>query len=331
MSGNILKSLLQKCVQYCKGGNVKSKRNMAQHKDDVFLQIGDFKVFAWSISGIETSVVVRKPSDGFDCCFDMGYSSRENVKCQSVMISHGHMDHISAVPQHIKKRELLGGKPASYYVPEHLVEDVQELCNTYAKICENSEGLKAPNICGVKQGDRIKLHKGHFAVPFPTVHRVKSQGYIVYSAKKQLNPEFQGLSSKEIGARIRDGENVHTDPVITPEIAFTGDTTFQVFTNEVYDPPPDLFKVKLLIVEATYINDDCNIEERVQQARKWGHIHLSEIYENAELFKDVDNILLIHMSDKYSCRYIQEKVFSNIPEALKGKVHVSTIAKERYL
>lgn len=84
-------------------------------------------------------------------------------------------------------------------------------------------------------------------------------------------------------------------------------------------------------MEATYINDDLNIEERVQQARQWGHIHLSEIYENAELFKNVDNILLMHLSDKYSQRYIQEKVFETMPEELKGKIHVSTLAKERYL
>jgi hypothetical protein len=86
MSGNIVKSLLQKCVQYCKeglGGHVINKRKMAQPK---FLRIGDFEVFAWSISGIETSVVVKNPADGFVCCFDMGCSSRENVKCKSVMI-----------------------------------------------------------------------------------------------------------------------------------------------------------------------------------------------------------------------------------------------------
>ncbi|XP_060604693.1 uncharacterized protein LOC132757427 [Ruditapes philippinarum] len=301
---------------------------MAQPK---FVRIGDFEVFAWSISGIETSVVVKNPADGFVCCFDMGCSSRENVKCKSVMISHGHMDHISSVPQHIKKRELYGAKQASYYVPKYLVEEVKELCTTYAKICENSEGLKYPCIVGVDPGDEIKLNKGYHANIFPTVHRVKSQGYIVYKARKQLKAEYQGLSSREIGEKIRDGETVHTKPIVTPEIAFTGDTTFQVFTDEVYVPPPDLFCVKLLIVEATYINDDCNIETRVQQARKWGHIHLSEIYENAHLFKNVDNILLIHMSDKYSCDYIQEKVFKNIPDSLKGKIHVSTIAKERYL
>lgn len=113
--------------------------------------------------------------------------------------------------------------------------------------------------------------------------------------------------------------------------SFTGDTTFQVFTDEVYTPPADLFKVKLLIVEATYIDDDRDIADRIEQARQWGHIHLSEIYENAALFKNVDNILLMHLSDKYSCEFIEKKVFENIPEELKGKIHVSTLAKAKYL
>lgn len=111
----------------------------------------------------------------------------------------------------------------------------------------------------------------------------------------------------------------------------SGDTTFEVFRDSVYTPPPDLFRVKLLIVEATYIDDECELTDRVEQARQWGHIHLCELYENADMFKNVDNILLMHISDKYSVQYIQEKVFSDVPEQLKGKVHVATVAKERYL
>ena len=49
------------------------------------LTIGDYNVFAWSLSGIETSVVIKKQG-GFSCCFDMGYASRESVKCGTVLI-----------------------------------------------------------------------------------------------------------------------------------------------------------------------------------------------------------------------------------------------------
>ena len=81
--------------------------------------------------------------------------------------------------------------------------------------------------------------------------------------------------------------------------------------------------MKLLIVEATYIDLEDN-KDMVKQARERGHIHLFEIFENAELFRNVDKILLIHFSDKYSGRYIEEQVFSNMPEVIRDKVLIST-------
>ncbi|KAL4223516.1 hypothetical protein ACF0H5_016987 [Mactra antiquata] len=312
-------------------GNVNKMCDQAASKSklsDRLLQIGNFNVYCWSISGIETTVVVKKPSDGFSCCFDMGYACRHNIPCDKVMISHGHMDHISAVPQHIKKRELSSLKPASYYVPPHLVDNLLKVCSGFDGLSENTKGLKDPNIIGVKAGEEINLSRGYFAIPFPTVHRVSSQGYIIYSTHKKLAPKYEGLDPKQIAVCIRNGEDIFDEPEIIPEVAFTGDTTFEVFSQ----CPQDVFRVKLLIMEATYINnDEGTLEERVSLARKWGHIHLSELYENASMFENVDNILLMHLSDKYSCGYIRTKVFENIPESLKDKIHVSTLAKEHYI
>ncbi len=54
---------------------------------------------------------------------------------------------------------------------------------------------------------------------------------------------------------------------------FSGDTTFEVFLSP---PTPDLLKVKVIITEATYIEEKAN-KDYVQQARERGHTHLSEI------------------------------------------------------
>ena len=59
-----------------------------------YLNIGDFSVFAWSISGIETTVVVKRLSDKFTCCFDMGYACRQNVSCDQVMIRFVFSSHL---------------------------------------------------------------------------------------------------------------------------------------------------------------------------------------------------------------------------------------------
>lgn len=67
------------------------------------------------------------------------------------------MDHISAVPQHIKKRSLLGMKQASYYVPDHLVTPLTEACRQFGVISENTRVLEHPQIFPANLGDRIKV------------------------------------------------------------------------------------------------------------------------------------------------------------------------------
>ena len=55
---------------------------------------------------------------------------------------------------------------------------------------------------------------------------------------------------------------------------FTGDTTFEVFTSP---PNADLLKVKTLITEATYIDDDTDKLGRnsVEKARKYLYIFIT--------------------------------------------------------
>ena len=67
----------------------------------------------------------------------------------------------------------------------------------------------------------FQLPGGYFVRPFPTHHRVPSQGYLVYKQNKRLKSEYQGLPGPEIGKLAREGVNIH-DVVITPEIAYTG-------------------------------------------------------------------------------------------------------------
>jgi ribonuclease Z len=88
-------------------------------------------------------------------------------------------------------------------------------------------------------------------------------------------------------------------------------------------------KVKLFITETTYI-DEQQGKNMMQKARDRGHIHLQELAYYAYLFENVENILLIHFSDKYSPSYIQYTVRQKMTDSLVDKVHVATVAKEKY-
>ena len=55
------------------------------------------------------------------------------------------------------------------------------------------------------------------------------------------------------------------------------------------------------------------------KAYERGHNHLRQFADNAELFKSVGNILFVHMSDKYSARFIKARAKDILPESLAKK------------
>ena len=62
---------------------------------------------------------------------------------------------------------------------------------------------------------------------FPTVHRVKSQGYVVYKQHKKLKENFMGKPNHEIAKLIKLGVAIH-DITIEPELAYTGKTVISL-------------------------------------------------------------------------------------------------------
>lgn len=118
-------------------------------------------------------------------------------------------------------------------MPAHLVEHVREIGRQFAIMhtkfdyrlqFDNDADLNAGKaavefemqaftdmqLIGVENGKRFKLPNGNEVLPFATCHRVPSSGYIIYG-------------------KVYDKQTGETD--YRPEIAYTGDTTFDVFLN----------------------------------------------------------------------------------------------------
>ncbi|CAG5133178.1 unnamed protein product [Candidula unifasciata] len=292
-------------------------------EENGWLNIGQYSIFAWSISGVESCVVVK--CEDVQVTFDMGVAVPESVKSPCVFITHGHIDHIAAITSHVAKRELFGMKPARYYVPPNLVQPLLTVLRTHFEMAQTPELLSSANIQPIVEGDVARLNSHYFVKAFPTIHRISSQGYIVYKEEKTLKEEYRGKEGFEVAALHRNGVDIH-NITITPEIAYCGDTVFDIFTNP---PTPDLLKVKLLITEATYLDDHIG-KNMVQKARDFGHTHLQEIAQNAEIFKDVGHIILVHFSNKYSAKYIHDCIHQKLPPELRDKVTPAVVAKATF-
>lgn len=291
-----------------------------------WLTLEGYRIYPWSISGLETCVVINAEDDKkLAVTFDIGYTTRPSVRCQQVFISHGHMDHVSGLFQHATKRSLYNLSPAVYYVPPNLVETLRNVGKQLHSLSGTPDILLDLDIRPIQPGDSVLVTPEYEIRPFVTFHRVPSQGYLLYHRYKRLKPLYRHLRPKEIAVmenQCRE-ENIYEVSWL-PEVAFTGDTTFELFLN---NPPADLLKVRVLILEATYLE---NVTPGiVRKARERGHTHLSEIIDHAHLFSDVERLVLIHLSDKYSSSFARDAVSFQMPPSLLNKVVIATLAKDR--
>lgn len=168
------------------------------------------------------------------------------------------------------------------------------------------------NIQSLAPGAQIQLNRNMIVKAFPTVHRVPSQGYALYSIKKgSLLSEYSNLNGIELQELKKRGATITSPDIPQLEIVYTGDTTIE-FLNL----PENSFilHAPVLVMELTYIDGERS------KAQTYGHIHLDDIIDNANLFENIGEIIFVHFSQRYSFSKILQILQSRLPAALCHKV-----------
>ena len=143
----------------------------------------------------------------------------------------------------------------------------------------------------------------------PSVHRVPSNGYVIFEKTVKLKPEFLELPGQEIAKLKKERDDLFYESML-PTITFSGDTQIEfLLENEV------VRKSKVLFLECTYISED----RPVSRAREWGHIHLEEIIKNADAFRDTEQLYLMHFSPRYRNDVIRRTLKEQLPDWLYQK------------
>ena len=263
-----------------------------------------------SVAGVETCIEVPE----LRLVLDMGRCTRSAVNQPTVLLSHGHLDHMGAIAQHAARRAMMKMGESTYLVPASVAPEVEAFFNAAGRL----DGQVIPRrVVPLEPGQDYALSKQRWVRPFQTYHRVVSQGYTVWERRHHLRAEFRGLPGARLGELRRQGVSIdHIDEV--PLLSFTGDTR-----SEVLERTPELQRSETLVIESTFLDGLVDVEG----ARSTGHIHLDELLERAALLPKTD-VVLSHFSARYRAEDVHRIVSQRLPDELREVVRLFGVGDE---
>ncbi len=238
--------------------------------------------------------------------FDFGAQPWSFMGTDTWFVSHGHLDHVIALPVYVGRRRMMKMEPPTIYLPESIVEPVKQLLRTCARM---DRGRLPCRLVGLNAGDEVELSRELVVTVSATRHSVPSLGFVVWERRKKLKPEFQDLP----GERIRDlrlsGVEVTQERRIA-RLAYLGDSAPQGL-----DDCPAMYEAQVLILELTFVAPS----HRKDKLRKFGHIHLDDLIARRERFRN-ELIIGSHFSTRYHSRQIRRFVEKAVPDMFDGRL-----------
>jgi ribonuclease Z len=242
--------------------------------------------------------------------FDLGGSPWSFTGTPTFMVTHGHLDHLAALPVIVARRRMMKMEPPTIYLPEEIVEPAQQLLNVWQKM---DRGRMVCTLQGVKPGDEFELSREHVVTVFKTKHTVPSVGYVVWDRRNKLKQELVGLPQDAIRDRKLAGE-VITEEIRFPLVCYTGDTAPPGLDD--YQPA---FDAKVLITELTFYRPD----HRREKIHKFGHMHLDDFIERQDRFQN-ELIIVGHFSTRYHESQLEQALARRVPEKLRERMLIWT-------
>lgn len=240
--------------------------------------------------------------------FDLGLQPWSFMSTPNWFVSHGHLDHIAALPALVTRRRMMKMEPPTIYMPHNLVEPTEALL----RIIQRLDRGKAPaRLVGLAPGDVVDLSRELAVSCFPTDHRIESLGFIVWEKRKKLKPEFSHLDGNQIRDLRLSGVDVSNE-FRHPRLVYTGDTAPRGLDIE-----PAIYEAEILICEMTFVTR----HERPSETHKFGHTHLEDIIERANRFQN-EVIIVSHFSTRQHADTIRKIVESRLPDSIRDRVRI---------
>jgi ribonuclease Z len=269
------------------------------------VRAGPYTIRGVSVGGVFTSLHVPE----LDVLLDVGIPLRTASGVGTLLLSHGHADHVGALTAFLGIRALHGVKtPLRVVMPKEIVPTLEAGMRAMTEL-QRWPLLIEP--IGVEPGDVLDLRKDVAVRAFRTFHPVPSLGYQLMRRVQKLRPELAGVPGPEIAARRKAGEDVTVEAEHL-ELAYATDTLVQVLDHE-----PSILESRVLVIESTFLDD----KKGRDAARAGCHIHLDELLERADRFHN-EHVVFMHLSQLYRPAEVRGILDTKLPPGLRERVHV---------
>ena len=238
--------------------------------------------------------------------FDLGAQPWSFMGTETWFISHGHLDHIVALPVYIALRRMMKMEPPTIYMPEQTIAPAREILRQFTRL---DRGRMPCELKPLHPGDELDLSRELVVTVSEMKHSVPALGYVVWERRRKLKPEYQDLRGDQIRDLRLAGTEV-TSEKRQPIVAYAGDTAPAGLDN-----CPDMFKAKVLICEMTFVSP----EHRKEKIHKFGHMHLDDFIERRDKFQN-ELILASHLSSRYHPNTVKRIVEKALPDMLNGRL-----------
>jgi ribonuclease Z len=240
--------------------------------------------------------------------FDLGAQPWDFMGTSVWAITHGHLDHIAALPVYIARRRMMKMEPPQIYLPAEIVSGVELLLRSFSRL---DRGRLPCELIAVSPGDEIELSRELVMTVHRTTHSVPSVGYLIWERRNKLKPEYQGLTGPEIRDLRLSGTAVSAE-MRMPLVAYTGDTSPGGLDNN-----PDFLRAQVLITEMTFVAP----KHRREKIHKHGHMHLDDFVARQELFQN-ELVIVGHFSVRYNAKQVMRAVEKKLPGLLNDRLKV---------